>query len=98
MDLVVVAFSGSPISNLTSLKWLEVSKYAICVCIGALTGDTLGLREKKIFAMIRIIQTKIIEDPIKQLLDKRLCLRKLTRQLREYKLSKLSPLVTFLEY
>lgn len=43
------------------------------VCIGALIGDILGLREKKIFAMVRIIQTKIIEDPIKQLLDKRLC-------------------------
>lgn len=92
MDLVVVAFSRSPISNLTSLKWLEVSKYAmcVCVCIGALIRDILSLREKKIFAMVWIIQTKIIENPIEQLSDKRLCLRKIKRQLAEYKLSKLS--------
>lgn len=47
-DLAVAALNSSPISNLTSLKWLEVGKYIIS------TRNNPSFRDKKMFAMIQI--------------------------------------------
>lgn len=47
-DLAVAALNSSPISNSTSLKWLEVGKYEIP------TRSNRSLRDKKMFTAIRL--------------------------------------------
>lgn len=48
-DLAVAALNSSPISNLTSLKWLEVGKYEIP------TRSNRSFRDKEMFTMIWLL-------------------------------------------